>query len=178
MSKVCREPARGCCTYAARVGRTISDSKTPNSPVISFLLFKNERLLNKPLTASLMGQTDKNPAHVLQKATTAMTTPPGFTSVDTPGVPLLPSQLFLSAVLSLRSIHPPLRPAAYRSRSACRPVSSACRCTVRGPRVLGAPHIFSSSSGEKREEGGNTGPALSPLPGSMCFNAFFFFIIL
>lgn len=68
MSKVSREPAGGCCTYAARVRRTNSDSKTPHSPVISFLLFKNERLLNKPLTASLMGQTDKSPAHVLQKS--------------------------------------------------------------------------------------------------------------
>lgn len=68
-----------------------------------------------------MGKTGKTPAHVSQKhelqsrrqhgaAGGERLIPPGFTSVDTPGVPLLPTQLFLSVVLSLSlsapSIHP------------------------------------------------------------------------
>lgn len=138
-----------------------------------------------------MCKTGKTPAHVSQKhelqsrrqhgaAGGERLIPPGFTSVDTPGVPLLPTQLFLSVVLSLslRSLHPSLRPAAYRSRSACRPASSACRRTSRGPLLLRAPHIFSSSSGDQRgAEAGNTGPALAPLPGSTCFSAIVFSVL-
>ena len=115
-----------------------------------------------------------------------------FTAVVTPGIPPPPPppppaiQLLSPASIIHYDLHCSSRlrrAAAYRSRSACRPVSSACRQTDRqsdrqtgrqsgGPPVLWAPHILSSCWGEEkgRKEGSPTASPLPPPSGSMCFS--------
>lgn len=153
--------------------------------MFSVLRFQDEMLFNKSLTHTCFKNTtrgvdsDGRPGE--HPAVAKLETPRANSSWiyirwHTGRSPPPHSTLFHS--LSLCSIHPSMRPAAHRSRSACRPVSSACRRTVGGPLVLRAPHIFSSRSGDQRgEEAGNTGSALSPLPGSMCFNVIFFCVL-
>lgn len=67
--------------------------------------------------------------------------PPGFTSVNTGRSPP-PHSAFVQS-FSLSPVHPSIHPAAYRSRSACRPASSACRHRLRGPPVPSrSSHLF------------------------------------
>lgn len=109
--------------------------------------------------------------------------PPGFTAVVTPGIPLL-LLLLLPLSIQLLSLHSSLittsttssvqsfpasggRAAAYRSRSACRPVSSACRQTVRwSSSSLWSSHLFlllrrENRGGRRRDQ--QLAPPLSPV---------------